>query len=130
MEDPRITAAELEAELQAEVRVLAEKMATAINTARLGKIIADSEEAVRDAHAVFREQAYQRVLDLLQAKRQGAFSPSAVPAGGGVAAQGPTGDLASDGERAGAGGSGGVLERGVRVGGAGGPAAGDQRRTV
>jgi len=79
MEDKRITAEELEAQLQGEVKELTAKIAQAINAAQAGRIIADSEEAVRDAHAVFRERAYQRALDLLQAKLQEAFSPSAHP---------------------------------------------------
>ncbi len=81
MDDPRITAEELEGQLQADVKVLAERMAGAINGARAGRIIADSEEPVRDAHAEFRQMAYQRALDLLQDKAlQEDFSPSQDPA--------------------------------------------------
>ena len=81
MDDQRITAEELEAQLQADVKVLAERMAGAINGARAGRIIADSEEPVRDAHAEFRQMAYQRALDLLQDKAlQEDFSPSQGPA--------------------------------------------------
>ena len=82
MDDPRITAQELEAGLQADLKVLAGQIADAINHAKAGQIIADSEEPVRDAHAVFRQKAYQRALDLLQDKAlQEAFSPSQDPAG-------------------------------------------------
>ena len=81
MEDKRITAEELQAELQADVKALAEEIALAINTAKAGRIIADSEEPVRNAHAVFRRKAYQRALDLLQDKAlQEDFSPSQDPA--------------------------------------------------
>ena len=81
MEGKRITAQELQAELQPELKALAEKIAQAINTARAGRIIADSEEPVRDAHAVFRQKAYQRALDLLQHKAlQEDSSPSQDPA--------------------------------------------------
>jgi hypothetical protein len=77
MEGKRITAEELEAQLQADVKVLAEEIAAAINQARAGRIIADSEEWVRDASAVFRQKAYQRALDLLQNRAlQEDFSPS------------------------------------------------------
>ena len=80
MDDQRITAEELEPELQADVKVLAERMAQAINRAKAGRIIDDSEEPVRDAHAEFRQQAYQRALDLLQDKAlQEDFSPSQDP---------------------------------------------------
>jgi hypothetical protein len=81
MEDKRITAEQLQAELHADVKVLAEQIADAINKAKAGRIIADSEERVRDAHAVFRQKAYQRALDLLQNKAlQEDFSPSQDPA--------------------------------------------------
>lgn len=77
MEGKRITAEELQAQLQADVKALAEEIAAAINQARAGRIIADSEEIVRDASAVFRQKAYQRALDLLQNKAlQEGFSPS------------------------------------------------------
>lgn len=85
MEGKRITSEELEAELQADVKALSEKICDAINAARAGRIIADSEEPVRDAHAEFKQVAYQRALDLLQDKAlQGDFSPSEDSAGGGV----------------------------------------------
>jgi hypothetical protein len=51
-------------------------MAQAMNKAQPGHIIADSEEPVRDAHAEFHQQAYPKVVELLQA-RQESFSPSA-----------------------------------------------------
>jgi hypothetical protein len=80
MEGKRITAEELQAQLQADVKVLAEEIAAAINQSRAGRIIADSEERVRDASAVFRQKAYQRALDLLQKKAlQEGFPPSPGP---------------------------------------------------
>jgi hypothetical protein len=86
MEDKRITAAELQAAWQADMRVLAEQIADAINQAKAGRIIADSEEPVRDAHAGFRQKAYQHALDLLQNKAlQEDFSPSQDPAATDVA---------------------------------------------
>jgi len=76
MDEKRITAEELQAQLQADVKALTEEICQAINTAEAGRIIADSEEAVRDAHAVFRKKAYQRALDLLRDKAlQEDFSP-------------------------------------------------------
>ena len=102
MEDQRITAEELVAELQGDLKMLAEKMAAAINQARLGRIIADSEEPVRDAHAVFRQQAYQKAIDLLGEKlAQGDFSPSVHPAAGQVAEQGQAKDHARHRQRRG-----------------------------
>lgn len=77
MDDQRITAEQLMAELQGDLRVLAEQMAAAMNAAKAGRIIADTEEPVRDAHAVFRQQAYQKALDLLAEQvGQEAFPPS------------------------------------------------------
>ena len=61
----RITAEQLMAELQGDFRAMAEKIAAAMNAAKAGRIIADTEEPVRDAHAVFRERSYQKALNLL-----------------------------------------------------------------
>ena len=69
-------------------------MAATMNNAKAGRIIADSEEPVRDAHAEFRQAAYQKVLGLLQAKQE-AFSPSAQR----IPQQGTQDRDASDGER-------------------------------
>jgi hypothetical protein len=102
MDDQRISAEELVAELQGDLQALAEKMAAAINNAKLGRIIADSEEPVRDAYAVFRQQAYQKAIDLLaQRMGQEAFSPSAQPTRGQVAQQGQAKDLTPNRQRRG-----------------------------
>jgi hypothetical protein len=80
MEGQRITAEELVEAMQGDLKVLAENMAAAINIAKLGRIIADSEEPVRDAYAVFRQKAYQKAIDLLGKRlAQEDFSPSAHP---------------------------------------------------
>jgi len=76
MEDKKVTADELVEALSGDIQRLAEELAEAMNSAQPGRIIADSEEPVRDAHAEFRQRAYQKALSLLQDK-QGAFSPSA-----------------------------------------------------
>ena len=56
--------------------MLAERIADAINRAKAGRIIADSEELVRDAHATFRQEAYQKAIDLVaQQTAQEEFSP-------------------------------------------------------
>ena len=74
---------------------LAKVVAAAMNDAKDGHIIADTEELVRDANAVFREQMYAQAIRLLQSKQE-AFSPSARRA----PEQGPAADHPSDGERA------------------------------
>ena len=76
MEDQKVTAEEIKAMLSGEIDQLAAEMAAAMNNAKAGRIIADSEEPVRDAHGKFRQEAYQKVIGLLQAKQE-AFSPSA-----------------------------------------------------
>ena len=76
MEDTKVTADELVEALSGDIRRLAEELAEAMNSAQPGRIIADSEEPVRDAHAEFRQRAYQKALSLLQDKQE-AFSPSA-----------------------------------------------------
>ena len=75
MEDKRITAEEILAEIDINVKQIAQKVADAINNAQAGAIINQSEEQVRDAHAVFRQTTYQKALSLLERKQQ-AFSPS------------------------------------------------------
>ena len=76
MDDKRVSAEELKQALAADWDQLAEEIAEAMNAAQPGRIIADSEEPVRDAHAEFRRRAYQKALELLQV-RQESFSPSA-----------------------------------------------------
>lgn len=75
MDDKMITAKELQAALDQELQEMFQEIATAMNYARAGSIIADSEEPVRDANAKFKQKIYQKALDLLQQK-QGAFPPS------------------------------------------------------
>jgi hypothetical protein len=75
MDDKMITAKELQVALDQELQEMFQEVATAMNDARAGSIIADSEEPVRDANAKFKQKIYQKALNLLQQK-QGAFSPS------------------------------------------------------
>ena len=94
MEDTMVTVEETKAMLSADLDVLAAEMAAAMNGAKAGRIIADSEELVRDAHGRFRQQAYEKVISLLQAKQE-AFSPSAQR----VSQQRSQGGDAPDGQR-------------------------------
>jgi hypothetical protein len=95
MEGRRVDVEELKRVMAADFERLAEQVAEAMNAAQDGRIIADTEEPVRQAHAVFREQMYEKAIRLLQ-DQQEAFSPSARRA----AEQRPAADDASDGERA------------------------------
>jgi len=70
MDEKRITAEEILAEIDMDVKQMAEKVAEAINNAQDGAIINQSEEPVRDAHAVLRQTTYQKALSLLEKKQQ------------------------------------------------------------
>jgi hypothetical protein len=91
MEDKRISVEQLKQAMAADFDRLAKEVVEAINGAKDGRIIADTEEWVRDAHAVFRERMYAKAIRLLQDKQE-AFSPSAERA----EEQGPPADDASD----------------------------------
>ena len=75
MQEKRVTAEDILAEIDLDVKQMAQKVADAINTAQAGAIINQSEEPVRDAHALLRKATYQKALSLLEKKQQ-AFSPS------------------------------------------------------
>ena len=95
MEDRQVNVEELKRAWAADFDQLAQEVAVALNAAKAGHIIADTEEVVRDAHAQFRERAYAQAIRLLQ-NRQEAFSPSARRA----SEQGPAADHPFDGQRA------------------------------
>ena len=95
MEDKWVSAEELKQAMAADFAGLVEQVAEALNKAQAGRIIADTEEPVRAAHAVFRERVYEKAIRLLQ-NRQEAFSPSARR----TAKQRSAADDVSDRERA------------------------------
>ena len=75
--EAQISAAELEESLRLEWQELLARTARALNEARAGAIIADSEEIVRQAMAEFRQKVYERGVQLLADKAaKAAFSPS------------------------------------------------------
>lgn len=76
MEDKKVTVEDMEAILAGDFRRFAEQMAAAMNEAKAGSIIADSELPVFEASGEFRQQAFEKALSLVQAKHE-AFSPSA-----------------------------------------------------
>lgn len=94
MDGKKISVEELKSALAGDVDELLSEVVEAMNSAKPGRIIADSEEPVRDASADFRQRLYQKTVDLLQAKQE-AFSPSGQAKT--VAKQGQTGDKSSDG---------------------------------
>lgn len=74
MEDKKITVEDLKRSLNLDIDMMLQEVAKAMNNARAGHIIADSEELVRDAHAVLRQKVYQKAVDTLL-QNQGSFSP-------------------------------------------------------
>ena len=76
MDGKRVSVEELKQAAAADFDHLGEEVVNARNAAHAGRLIADTEEPVRDAHAGFREQMYEKVIRLLQSKQE-AFSPSA-----------------------------------------------------
>jgi hypothetical protein len=95
MEDKQVSVEEVKQVLAADFDQLAQAVAQALNAAHAGRIISDTEEPVHDATAVFRQQAYEKALGLLQS-RQEAFSPSARR----TAEQRSAADEPPDGQRA------------------------------
>ncbi|MCP4340428.1 MAG: hypothetical protein GY799_16445 [Desulfobulbaceae bacterium] len=87
MVEKRVMKEQLKSALSKDLDELAERMADAINKAEWGHIIDQSEEPVRDAHADFRRQAYQKALELL-ANSEKSFSPYKDPTGSKVEKQG------------------------------------------
>jgi hypothetical protein len=96
--------------LAAEFAAFLEETRAAMNAAREGHWIADTEEVVRDAGARLRQRALEKLLQLRLQAGEGAFSPSAAP--GGVAGQGAAGGGTPDG----GGPRAGSPPRGVEVG--------------
>jgi hypothetical protein len=92
MEGKRISVEQLKQAMAADFEQLAQEVAEAMNAAKDGSIIADTEELVRDANAEFRERMYAKAISLLQSKQE-AFSPSAER----TEEQGPPADDASNG---------------------------------
>ena len=96
MDDAKVTAAELKKALAGDFDRMVERIVATMNSAQPGRIIADSEEPVRNANAEFRQRAFEQALSLLQAKQE-AFSPSAQR----IPQQGAQAGDASDGQRPG-----------------------------
>jgi hypothetical protein len=76
MEGKQVSVEELKQALAADFDQLAQAVAKAMNAAQDGRIMADPEEPVRQANAVFGEQRYEKAIRLLQSQQE-AFSPSA-----------------------------------------------------
>jgi hypothetical protein len=104
--------------LAAEFAAFMAETRAAMNAAREGHWIADTEEVVRDAGERLRQRALEKLLQLRLQAREAAFSPSAAP--GGVAGQGAAGGGTPDGGGARTGSPARVVEAGCRDPSAGG----------
>ena len=71
----KVSTQQLEKALRGEVKTLIDEVVEAVNQARPGRIIPDSEERVRQATALFRQRLYERALQLRQKQSEQAFSP-------------------------------------------------------
>lgn len=75
--EAQISVEELRQSVVGDMEDLLAKTAKAINEARAGAIIRDSEEIVRQAMAEFRQKVYERAVQLAADKAaKAAFSPS------------------------------------------------------
>jgi hypothetical protein len=72
--DTRITKEQLKQALSVDIDKLLDDAVEAVNNAKPGSIIDDSEEPVRDAAGQFRRMLFQKALEL-RGQRE-AFSPS------------------------------------------------------
>jgi len=79
--DGRITKKQLKTFLREDMDKMFEEVAEAMNQARPGRIIDDSEELVREAAGEFRRRLFERALELRSHGE--AFSPSAERRGDG-----------------------------------------------
>jgi hypothetical protein len=75
--DGKITKKQLKRTLSADIERLLDDVVEAVNTAKPGSIIDDSEEPVRDAAGQFRRMLFEKALELRSQSE--AFSPSGQP---------------------------------------------------
>jgi len=96
----RIEPSELKQAMRGEFKGLVRETAEALNTARDGAIIADSERIVHEAMDRFRQKVYEKGVQMKADKAaKAAFSPSAQRRGKRSKGQGGAGRQSSDDER-------------------------------
>jgi hypothetical protein len=71
----RLTASQLKKAMRGEIDTLIAEVVEAVNGAQPGRIIAESEEPVRQAGVLFRQRLYERALQFRQQHSEAAFSP-------------------------------------------------------
>jgi hypothetical protein len=62
--------------MRAELEILMEDVADAVDSAPAGRVIRDSEEPVRDLLAEFRQKAFEKAIQLKVDAAEAAFPPS------------------------------------------------------
>ena len=95
----RLEAQELKVAMGADIEQVLQETCDALNKARDGAIIADSEWVVREAVARFRQKVFEKAVQMKADKAaKAAFSPSAQRQGDAAKRQGNTGRGSSDGQ--------------------------------
>ena len=98
--DVRLEPKELEEAMSGEFKQLVRETAEALNQARDGAIIADSEMIVREAMGRFRQKVFEKAVQMKADKAaKAAFSPSAPGLRRAAQGQGPDGGQSPDGQR-------------------------------
>jgi hypothetical protein len=98
----QVTPEALRAAVARDFQRVVEEVSAAVSGASDGQWIDASEERVRDATALFRQQLYQKALQLKIEAAQAAFPPGAGKSG---AVQGVGADQQGDGQRVGGSGT-------------------------
>jgi hypothetical protein len=95
----RIEPEELKRAVAGDLEKMLQETTDALNQARDGAIIADSEWIVREALARFRQKVFEKAVQMKADKAaKAAFSPSAQPEGNAAEGQGHSGRTPSDGQ--------------------------------
>jgi hypothetical protein len=93
MQIPDIDRRKLENELKADFQGCIAEVTEAVNKARAGALIDDSEQAVRGAMSRLRQIVFQKAIQMKTEAAEAAFSPSAESKRADAASQGPPGGL-------------------------------------
>lgn len=93
MDIPKIDQRELEEALKTDFQRCMAEVTQAVNNARAGALIDDSEEAVRGAMSRLRQTVFEKAIQMKTRAAEAAFSPSAELRGAEAASQGPPSGL-------------------------------------
>jgi hypothetical protein len=86
----------LASEMRKDLEGMLAQVMDAVNAAKDGRLIADSERPVLELMRDFQKRVYEKALQLRVDSTESAFSPSGGPGGEAQAQQGALGGLASD----------------------------------